>query len=91
MRHPDEGWRVACFLRGTHRLVGATHVAVRTGVLQTCRGAKNSGQPALGRSKPESGCPLVGDAHRTQQVSRHASGSIDMHASLTQAHAHTVT
>ena len=55
------------------------------------QGDANSGQPALGRSKPESGCPLVGDAHRTQQVSRHASGSIDMHASLTQAHSHTVT
>ena len=36
----------------------------------------------------ESGCPLVGDAHRTHQVSRHASGSIDMRASLTQ-HMHT--
>ena len=38
VRHPDEGWRVACFLRGAHRLVGATHVAVPTGVLQTCKG-----------------------------------------------------
>ena len=59
--------------------------------LADLQGGANSGQPALGRSKPESGCPLVGDAHRTQQVSRHASSSIDMHASLTQAHAHTVT
>ena len=55
------------------------------------QGDAHSDQPALGRPKPESGCPLVGDAHRTQQVSRHASGSIDTRASLTRAHAHTLT
>ena len=65
------------------------------GAVQSCEGVAGEGFPGLlgDANRGTRIGPLkfgVGDAHRTQQVSRHASGNIDMRASLTHAHAHKV-
>ncbi len=64
---------------------------------QSCEGVAGEGFPGLlggeGANRGARPCPLnigVGDAHKAQQVSRHASGNVEMRASLTHAHAHTV-
>ena len=70
--------------------MGATHVAVRTGVLQTCRGTQKVASPNLADQNRRV------DVHWWVMHTGHSRFqgmllAIDMHASLTQAHAHTVT